>query len=402
MMVKLGHVMKQIRGVSYKGSDAKDAPGKSLIPILRATNIQNRRIIETDLVYVPIEYVKEPQLLKQSDVLIAASSGSLSIVGKAAAIQTDLDASFGAFCKVLRPKTELIDEGYFKHYFETPSYLRTIRHLAAGANINNLKTEHFENLQIPLPPLEEQKQIAAILDAADELRQKDKALIARYDELTQALFLDMFGDTWINPKGWPVKVMVDLVKEGKNSIKAGPFGSALKKEFYVPSGYKIYGQEQVIRNDLTYGDYYINEEKYNRLNSCKVKSGDILVSLVGTYGKIAIVPDVFEAGIINPRLMKISPNQEIIRPDYLKRLLQSSGVYIQMMTFSHGGTMDIMNVGIMKRLKLPIPPKSLQDQYASQSQVIESQKAVAQKSLNKSADLFNNLLQKAFKGELTN
>ena len=86
-------------------------------------------------------------------------------------------------------------------------------------------------------------------------------------------------------------IVEDVALNEKHSIKAGPFGSSLKKEFYVQEGYKIYGQEQVIKDDMSFGNYYISEKKYKELESCKVKAGDILISLVGTYGKISIIPE---------------------------------------------------------------------------------------------------------------
>lgn len=258
----------------------------------------------------------------------------------------------------------------------------------------------YSQLKIPLPPLETQKKIAAILDKADKLRQLDKQLIEKYDALTQSLFLDMFGDTWTNPKGWDIKLVEELASNEKHSIKAGPFGSSLKKEFYVEKGYKVYGQEQVIKDDLSFGDYYIDEAKYQSLKNCRVKAGDVLISLVGTYGKISVVPEEYEEGIINPRLMKISPNQDLIRPDFLKMLLRCSGVLLQTKNKSRGGTMDIVNVGIMRKIKVPLPPLELQNQFAVRVQTIEAQKELAQQELDKANDLFNSLLQKAFKGEL--
>jgi len=98
--------------------------------------------------------------------------------------------------------------------------------------------------------------------------------------------------------------------------------------------------------------------------------------------------------------MKISPNRNIIRPDFLKLLLQNSGAEIQMKNQSRGGTMDIVNVGIMRKIEIPVPPIELQNKFAERAQLIEAQKQQARVSLQKAEDLFNSLLQRAFKGEL--
>lgn len=300
----------------------------------------------------------------------------------------------------LSPKIDEINPDFFYYLLGSEKLYREFSKRASGAVVKNLNTSIVKSVQIPLPALNEQKRIATILDAADDLRQKTKALIAKYDELSQSLFIEMFGDTWTNPFKWPLKYIHEIASNDKHSIKAGPFGSSLKKEYYVSSGYKIYGQEQVINDNLDFGDYYITNEKYNELKSCAIRAGDILISLVGTYGKIAVVPDSFEPGIINPRLMKITPNNELIRSDFLKRCLQSDGAKMQMSSKSRGGTMDIINVGIIRSIQIPLPPLSLQNLFAERVQAIEAQKIQAEQSLQQAEDLFNSLLQKAFKGEL--
>lgn len=254
----------------------------------------------------------------------------------------------------------------------------------------------FSKIKIPLPPLSTQKEIAEKLDTADLLRKKDQELLTQYDELTQAIFIDMFGDPVKNEKGFKIDKVENIAAKEKHSIKAGPFGSSLKKEFYVDKGYKIYGQEQVIKDDLTYGNYYIDEKKYKELESCKIKENDILISLVGTYGKIAIIPKQFEQGIINPRLMKISPDTSKIRADFMKFQLQGNFVRRQLEKVSRGGTMDIINVGIMKEVLVQIPPLNLQNQFAEKIKNIEAQKTLVKQQAQESEDLFQVLLQESF------
>jgi type I restriction enzyme S subunit len=174
----------------------------------------------------------------------------------------------------------------------------------------------------------------------------------------------MFGDAVENPMEWEMSCIEDAVAQGRNSLKAGPFGSSLKKEFYVETGYKIYGQEQVIRGDAHYGDYFIDEDKFHSLQSCEVKANDVLISLVGTYGKLLIIPDDFEPGIINPRLMKITFNPEKVNTTYFRYFFGSDSVVRSLSENTHGGTMDILNLGIVRKIKLPLPPLPLQNRFA--------------------------------------
>jgi len=206
------------------------------------------------------------------------------------------------------------------------------------------------------------------------------------------------------PKEWgwvKVDVYCDLEK---NSLKAGPFGSSLKKEFYVKKGYKVYGQEQVISGDWTYGDYFIDEEKYLELESCKVKPFDILISLVGTVGKVLVLPEDIAPGVINPRLVKITPNLKVVVPEFFKYYFESSFLRGLYKLKTHGATMDVLNLGIIQ--ELPFPICSLEEQ----KRMIESLEARLSEvdqldqtiivALQQAEALRQSILKKAFSGQL--
>ena len=158
------------------------------------------------------------------------------------------------------------------------------------------------------------------------------------------------------PPNWFWKSIGELGAEGRPAVKAGPFGSALKKLFYTESGFRVYGQEQVLAGDLSRGDYYIDEERFEQLRSCEVKAGDILVSLVGSFGKVLIVPEAVEPGIINPRLVRLSLAPTLVNPRFFYRFFQSPLAQSQMEMQSHGGTMDILNAGNISKIFVPLPP----------------------------------------------
>jgi type I restriction enzyme S subunit len=188
-----------------------------------------------------------------------------------------------------------------------------------------------------------------------------------------------------------------------SSLKAGPFGSSLKKEFYTESGYKIYGQEQVISNNHKLGDYYVNQEKYESLINCAIKPFDILISLVGTVGKVLVLPKDCEDGIINPRLVKISLNK-FYDSIFFKYYFESAFLKSIYSIKAHGATMDILNLGIIKELPYPLCSKQEQHQIVLE---IESRLSVCDKveesikeSLEKAQALRQSILKKAFEGKL--
>ncbi|HEX8897501.1 MAG TPA: restriction endonuclease subunit S, partial [Chthoniobacterales bacterium] len=158
----LGDVLTVIRGVSYKKDVAKSEPVDGYVPILRATNIQDR-LTFTDLVYVPRSNVSEEQKLRKGDIVIAASSGSRNVVGKAAQLNEDWTGSFGAFCFGLRPAND-INQRFVGWFLQTREYRNRVSALAAGVNINNLRTRHIEETPIRVPPLDEQQRIVAEIE----------------------------------------------------------------------------------------------------------------------------------------------------------------------------------------------------------------------------------------------
>jgi type I restriction enzyme S subunit len=172
---------------------------------------------------------------------------------------------------------KIININYFKYFLKTPFFTNQLQRLITGSAQLNFGPSHLKKIDLILPPLEDQKRIIKILDNADTIRKKRKTIVDLLDNYMDSVFFEMFGSPESNIKKIAVRTVEDVASKEKHAIKAGPFGSSLKKEFYVKSGYKIYGQEQVIKNDFNYGDYYINEEKYKSLESCKIKSGDTLI-----------------------------------------------------------------------------------------------------------------------------
>ena len=202
------------------------------------------------------------------------------------------------------------------------------------------------------------------------------------------------------PEGWVWCGFEQVSCAEKHALKAGPFGSALKKEFYVESGYKIYGQEQVIRGDFRFGDYYIDDAKYQALESCAVKPGDLLISLVGTAGKVLVLPDNAEPGIINPRLIKLSLSTTFVDPAYASYMLQSSWAATFFKGQAHGGTMEILNLGIVKALPVPLPPLAEQHRIVAEVDrllsIAREAEAEVETNLKRAIGLRQSILGKAF------
>ena len=396
----VGDVSEQVRGVSYAKSEASDVLQPGYSPILRANNISENGLLLDALVFVPDAKISQKQRIAQNDVIVAASSGSLSVVGKTAQAREGFEGGFGAFCKVLRPRPA-VDPHYFGHYFRTSLYRHVISRLAAGANINNLRNEHLDNLQIPLPPLAEQKRIAGILDAADGLRAKRREALAQLDTLLQSTFLDMFGDPVINPMGWEERHLPDLVSKRKHALKRGPFGGALKKEIFVPEGFRVYEQKNVIYDDFDIGSYFIKKSDYKRLVPFKVSSNNLLISCSGTIGRIAAVPLHAAPGVMNQALLKIDLDESIMLNSFFLGLWRSQSFEQQVLGMTHGtGMKNMKSMAELKGINFLVPPLDIQRRFAAIVESIEQQKASQRAHLAELDTLFASLQSRAFRGDL--
>lgn len=184
---RLGNFINQIRGVSYKPVDLHNNLNSLSITLLRANNILSGKINHEEVQFVSKDKVSKEQLICNEDILMCGSSGSLEHVGKAALCSRNEEGeTFGTFCKLLRSTGKLVPK-YIATYFETDEYRNIIMRLATGSNINNLKNEHIDNILIPIPPIEHQKQFEAFANQSDkskfELKQALSELNSTYKKI---------------------------------------------------------------------------------------------------------------------------------------------------------------------------------------------------------------------------
>lgn len=264
---------------------------------------------------------------------------------------------------------------------------------AVGAIYKNLNTTQIKALKIPLPPLKDQKKIAAILDEADKLRQLDKQLIEKYDALTQSLFIDMFGDVRVNEKNFVEETIQNacvLVTDG-----------AHRTPKLLDDGYPFLTVANMSETGYLYDNCKrISEVDYKDLirNNCQPLKDDILFSKDGTVGKVMRIRKFEEVVILSSiALLRFKKDYN---PVFVKHYLKTDFFLFQATSRKSGSAIRRIVLKDLKKTKIALPPIELQNQFSEKIQVIESQKTLAEQSLKKSEDLFNSLLQKAFNGEL--
>ncbi|CEE00683.1 restriction modification system DNA specificity subunit [Caldibacillus thermoamylovorans] len=397
----LKNFIKQIRGVSYKKDQISEKPIEGYIPLLRATNIQNGELTYENVLYVAPSLVKDEQKLRKYDILIAASSGSKEVVGKPGQVKEESNYTFGAFCKLIRPNTN-INPDYLRHFFNTKYYSQTISQSINGANINNLRNEHIDNLMIPVPSIDIQRKIAILLNKAQNLIKYRKAQIEALDQLTQSVFLEMFGDPSTNPKRWKKVNLEEIAIKEKGAIKSGPFGSQLLISEYVKNGIPVLGIDNVEKNKFVWAKpKAISEQKYKELKAFRVYSGDVLISRTGTVGRTCVVPDDFKEGIIGPNLLKVTLDKNLMLPEVLSIMFNYlPHVINQIKWMSPGATVPVFNTKNLKKVKVLVPDKKVQVEFVKKIKEVEELKSKFILGLTDLEKNYNSLMQRAFKGEL--
>lgn len=271
---------------------------------------------------------------------------------------------------LIKFKNSKLSSKYFIHYIKSNEFTTQIEKQSKGGTQKFVTLKILRNIQVPLPSLPQQQKIANILDTADALRQNDKALVAKYDELIQALFLDMFGDVISNSKNWNSKRFEEII--------------SLKRGYDLPNNDRITGNIPVVASTGVVGFH----------NESKVKGGCVVTGRSGSIGKVQLI--TVDCWPLNTSLYGYKTfNNNLV---YLKYFVS----YFRIERFSHGAGVPTLDRKLVHKELAPIPPLELQNQFADRVALIEEQKAIAQASLIKSEELFNSLLQKAFKGELVN
>ena len=237
----------------------------------------------------------------------------------------------------------------------------------------------------------EQRKIIDTLDRVASVIDARRQQLSALDDLIKARFVEMFGDPETNPKGWEQVTLGDVC----SSIVRGPFGSALKKEFFVEpddTTYKVYEQKHAIQKSAVIGSYYVTAEKYKELRRFECVAGDIIMSCSGTMGELYQLPEGCERGIINQALCKFTLNERILPVCFLTYMRQTIGN----LETKGSGIQNIAAVSYVKAMPINLPPMNVQQQFAAFVAQIDKSKSVIQKSLDETQLLFDSLMQQYF------
>ncbi|MXW81566.1 MAG: restriction endonuclease subunit S [Gemmatimonadetes bacterium] len=289
---------------------------------------------------------------------------------------------------------DIADRDYLYWALGSIDYDRLVDRAAKGRTLNKAK---LKLLQIPLPPLTEQKRIAGILDAADALRAKRREALDQLDTLLQSTFLDMFGDPVTNPMGWEVRAL----KETKSTVQIGPFGSLLHKEDYIVGGVPLVNPMHIVSGQIRVSvEQTVSPQKAEALGNYRLQAGDVVMGRRGEMGRCAIVSDT-EAGMLcGTGSLFVRTHPERLSSLFLATTFSSESMKCLLEGLSRGVTMSNLNRTMIEGLKVGLPPLDLQHRYAVIAKSAEQQKACQRAHLAELDTLFASLQSRAFRGDL--
>lgn len=393
---KLKKAIRYIRGITFKPTDKVETDSPNAVICTRTKNIQ-QSFDDSDLIAVTKSFVKrDEQYLRTKDILIS-SANSWNLVGKCVQVpELNYTATAGGFISIVRADEKLVDADYLYRWLSSGPIQHKVRSCSRQTtNISNLSTEQFLDLEISLPPLPEQRRIAAILDKADAIRRKRQESIKLTEDLLRSTFLDMFGDPESNAKSWHIQKLESLLlmplRNGLSPSSSGTVEgkvltlSAITRDKFLPDMVK--SAKFAARNDSS---------KFVDLKDFLICRGNGNISLMGK-GRFpsadlsdTYFPDTMIAARIDTKQITKPFLESVWSTDLVRKQLEQSAR-------TTNGTHKI-NQTSLNNIRIINPPIELQEKY------VQAEKHIHKLHSNMDDleydNLFNSLVQRAFKGEL--
>lgn len=396
----LGEVAAVFNGKTPARSDQRDAGH----PVLKIKDVR-----ETGEFSGSFESFVEPDFatrfrakqIRVGDVLVLNAAHNADYVGSKqykAEAQVDGALATGEWL-LARSTNGCLLQSYLWHWFQAPHTRQKIKKLIRGIH---LYPRDVAELEIPLPPPDEQRRIALILDKADAIRRKRRQALAEIDALLRATFLHMFGDPATNPKGFDVGPVKQVLSRDRAGTQSGPFGAALKKHEYVSEGIPVWGIENVENNNFNPNmRLFVTAEKFAELKRYDVRDGDVLISRAGTVGRMCIARPPVEKSILSTNLVRVSLDRRKMLPEYFVTLFTSFPDRLSRLRANKkDNAFSFLNPGTLKVLEVPQPGIDLQTEFAKRVSAIAKTKQLRLKAIEMGDELFGTLSQRAFRGEL--
>ena len=340
--------------------------------------------------------------IQRNDILIVKDGAT---TGKTSFVNGDFpyeEAAINEHVFRLGVSRKKADPRFVFRYLQSPLGQQQIMSDFRGATVGGIGRTFLDKVFLPDVALNDQRRIASILDKADAIRRKREQSLALADDFVQSAYLYFVGLKHPEFQGWEPVPIESLAKDKRGSIRSGPFGSALLHSEFVDEGIAVLGIDNAVKNKFQWAERrFITREKYEELRRYRVYPKDVIITIMGTTGRSAVVPDDIPEAITTKHLASITCDLGEALPEFLSFAIHSDPVVIdQIRAANKGAIMDGLNLGIIRQIKLRKPPMRQQRLFAD---LLQKTHFAIQKMTTPSgggSDLFASLSQRAFRGEL--
>lgn len=292
----------------------------------------------------------------------------------------------------IRPRAGILDRRFLSAVLRSPSFVTWASHNVSGANLPRLAPDLLEEYEFQLPLFPEQQHACDLLDRADRLRRIRSRAIELSESVIPAAFLELFaGDT-----GGRVATVGECAAAKPNAIRTGPFGSQLLHSEFTSAGIAVLGIDNAVQNRFALGRArFISEAKFAGLRRYQVYPDDVLITIMGTLGRCALVPRDISKAISTKHLCCITLDQSTCLPVYLHgAFLYHPFVQRQLRSATKGAIMDGLNMEIIRGLRIPLPPIPMQERFGKLAAQQQHLQAVQEESMRQADYLFESLLDR--------
>lgn len=392
-VVKLGGLVSHVSSGATPKGGSENYSNSGPVMFLRSQNIHMNELRLDDVIYINEDTHKKMKrsVVQYGDVLLNITGAS---IGRVAPFELKgVEVNSNQHVCTIRPLPEVLDYKYLSYFLGNSKFQEGIFSSQRGGTREALNYSQIRDFEIPLPPLEEQKRIAAILVKADAIRRKRHQAIKLADNFLRSVFLEMFGDPVTNPKGLKVVSLIELCEKVTDGTHQSPK--------WEGSGIPFLFISNIVDGKISYEtSKYISESTYNLLTkSTPIETGDILYTTVGSYGNVALVRED-NRFCFQRHIAHIKPNLKKVDPNFLSEMLSSSVVRKQADRLVKGVAQKTLNLKDLKGIKVFDVDFSGQNEFLEKSKKIIGFKNRSHHSLSNSELFFNALSQKAFSGKL--
>jgi type I restriction enzyme S subunit len=345
-------------------------------------------------------YIDAAEFEKARKVAACPESGAVlfskdGTVGKVHVVRHERPFAALSSIAILRPDVRRLDSNYLGFALGNLAILKDAINRKTGSALQRIILTDLKEISIPLPDLSEQRQIAAGLERANRLRRTRRYALELTETILSAAFLEFFGKTHDR---FPALTVDKLARDKPNAIRTGPFGSQLLHSEFTDSGIAVLGIDNAVNNEFVWDQRrFITPEKYQHLKRYTVFPGDVIITIMGTCGRCAIVPNDITTAINTKHLCCITLDHDRCLPVYLHgAFLFHPFVRHQLAIATKGAIMDGLNMEIIKGLRIPLPPLPLQQKFADLAERADCLRAIQREALRQAEHLFASVLAGAF------